>query len=341
LPETPIAAGASIIPPPSVDADVIPPIIGGSQNRKSNEISADAGGKATATLDDGFQVDAEKSTRPAGQAAPEKSAAALPPSVEQTPSRRTTPRTHAERAGIERSIPQHDSSNSAAPAVARANQIDAGIRLENTTGQGTTPNTQTTTIPNVSPQLHYSSATLPKMPSPETLTAKTFAHAESDDAANAPFANRIVRGLSTMVNQRGGVMKMRLDPPELGDLRVQMTLNRGVVTAEFQASSTQAHSLLERNLATLRNALEAQGLTVDRLTVHAPASSATNLNRDDASQGGTQQSARQHHDAGGGESRGRRDDTPRQPQPAYRSAAFSTLMDADTSNDIRDLLAAG
>ena len=54
------------------------------------------------------------------------------------------------------------------------------------------------------------------------------------------FASRVVRGLSAMVNQRGGVMTMRLDPPELGQLRVQMSLQAGVVSARFFAEQGQA-----------------------------------------------------------------------------------------------------
>jgi flagellar hook-length control protein FliK len=123
-----------------------------------------------------------------------------------------------------------------------------------------------------------------------------------------------VRGLAAMLKQRGGAMNLRLDPPDLGQVRVQMTLSRGTVAAEFHASTPQAHQLLEKNLSMLRTTLEQQGLTVERLTVaHVPSSAAQHALRDE-SQPQQQHSQRSQHDAAGSESRGRRehtDDSPR------------------------------
>ena len=99
---------------------------------------------------------------------------------------------------------------------------------------------------------------------------------------------------------------MRLQPPQLGDLRVQMTIARGVVTAQFHAATPQAHALLEQSLAVLRSALEANGLTVERLTVHLMQTTNAQATRQEAADEQSQ-SSRHHSDAGEGRSRDRRD----------------------------------
>ena len=113
-----------------------------------------------------------------------------------------------------------------------------------------------------------------------------------------------------MINQRGGVMTMRLQPADLGELRVQMSIVRGVVTAQFQAATAEAGTLLERSLSTLRTALESHGLTVERLTVTGPQTSGSASLREHTSQEQTNQQQRDHADAGEGQSRGRHDAEP-------------------------------
>jgi flagellar hook-length control protein FliK len=146
------------------------------------------------------------------------------------------------------------------------------------------------------------------------------------------FSQQMTRGLATMLNQRGGVMTMRLNPPELGEVRVQMTLSRGVVSAEFQASTTQAHALLDRSLTALRSALEGQGLTVDRLNVHVASPGATGQQtwRDEHNGSWNQQggsgSDRQSHDAANGESRGRHEHPNEQAQHWNRYVEFADLF---------------
>jgi flagellar hook-length control protein FliK len=132
----------------------------------------------------------------------------------------------------------------------------------------------------------------------------------ADDPA---FGPQIVRGLNAMLNQRGGAMIMRLDPPELGQLRVHMSIVSGVVSVEFSAGSAQAQMLLDQHLPALRHSLESQGLSVERLTVHA-ANGQTQQGamtaRDGSGSNDQQQQSSSwsnQHDAAGSESRGRRE----------------------------------
>jgi flagellar hook-length control protein FliK len=179
-----------------------------------------------------------------------------------------------QRSGPNRPVVQGDSQM--APATSRAMQVDAAVRLENATGQP--PTTDAAPRPAVhSIPMNHSAATLTSLgANPGSAAAPTDLsnHPQAFTADEAQFSSRVVRGLSAMVNQRGGVMNMRLDPPELGQLRVQMTIIRGTVSADFQAATPQAHALLEKNMVALRNALEGQGLTVERLAVHVAPSGA-------------------------------------------------------------------
>ena len=190
-------------------------------------------------------------------------------------------------------------STQRAPASARAVQIDAAVRVENATGQSA-PVQLTVSLPagSLSPT-NTTTGVTKELPTPSTPT-------RSADPSNDPFTARILRGLSATLNQRGGVLTMRLEPPQLGQLRIQMTITQGTVSAEFQASTPQAQALLERSLAVLRSALQGHGLTVERLTVHTTPQANAQVMRHDSPEQQTQHS-REEPDAGKGESRGRRD----------------------------------
>jgi flagellar hook-length control protein FliK len=219
------------------------------------------------------------------------------------------------------------------PASARAMQVDAAVRLENATGQPPAPEPTPGTVLHL-PATSHAPGKAPGLTADaamQTLIDHSFPDARLEEPQ---FSGRIVRGLAAMINQRGGAMTMRLDPPELGELRVHMTLARGVVSAEFQAGTQQAQALLDKSLNMLRSALENQGLTVDRLTVHAAPSSGQPSTRDDSSTNSQNQSPRYSHDAAGGESRGRRDGHSDGLPRGYRSANFANLFDGSENFDL-------
>ena len=82
-----------------------------------------------------------------------------------------------------------------------------------------------------------------------------------------PNAGRIARGIQTAINQRGGTVRLRLTPPELGTVRIELQMKDGVVRANLSAPTESARTLLQHQLGSLRHALEGQGLVVDRLSV--------------------------------------------------------------------------
>jgi len=151
-------------------------------------------------------------------------------------------------------------------------------------------------------------AAAPPRPAGSAHHSATAGNAGAQDA-DGLATTATVRGLAAALMQKGGSVTIRLMPEMLGDLKIQMTIDRGSVSVDLTARNAEAHDLLSRSMGTLRSALEARGLGVERMSVHlstqAPAQPATNSGdqpptRDEQRAGG-------QHDAGGGASRGRDD----------------------------------
>ncbi len=145
--------------------------------------------------------------------------------------------------------------------------------------------------------------------------AADLARQPSDGAT--PAAQLAAKGLGILANQRGGAITMRLEPPALGQLRIQLQVSQGAVVADFTAATAEARALLEANLGMLRERLESQGLSVERITIHGArsADAAAQSSGDQRQDQGGNADARdrggeRRQDAAGGESRGRRDREP-------------------------------
>lgn len=164
-----------------------------------------------------------------------------------------------------------------------------------------------------------------------TATTTTTPAQPSEHAARAEHdalnAARLARGLQSAVNQRGGAVTLRLTPPELGTVRVQMQVQASRVSVQFHAETPQAASLLAQQLGQLRTTLEGQGLQVDRIAVqtmqpmHAGNSAHTSSQHQQQDTPSQQQDARSDD----GRSRGsfdRRHDQPRQERREAEEAGF-------------------
>lgn len=112
----------------------------------------------------------------------------------------------------------------------------------------------------------------------------------SNDALNSA---RLTRGLNAAVNQQGGNITLRLTPPELGTVRIQLNLQGGNVSAQFHAETDSARTLLTQQLGQLRTSLESQGLNVERLGVQGlnSSSNSSSLQQQQSNQSQTQAEA--------------------------------------------------
>jgi flagellar hook-length control protein FliK len=62
-------------------------------------------------------------------------------------------------------------------------------------------------------------------------------------------------------------MQLRLQPAELGNVQIDVTMRDGMLSARLEAQSPGTHQLLVDNLPQLKESLAQQGVQVDRLEV--------------------------------------------------------------------------
>lgn len=256
---------------------------------------------------------------------------------------------------------------SASPALARALEVERGVATRaRATGQS---RAATTEIAGAVTGAQAPGPAWPAVPTAgmfqqasPTLAAQGAAQTGATSAppaaadADPDITPVTARALGAIARQRGGTLSMRLDPPSLGDLRVTMTVDRGSVAADIVVSTRAAHELLSGGLSTLREALERQGLVVERLTIHAqlarseaqsngshgPSGASSHapshVDRPDARSDARsdersnahadQRRGEQRQDAGGGASRGRDNahEQARERAPAGRSARHASFV---------------
>ena len=82
----------------------------------------------------------------------------------------------------------------------------------------------------------------------------------------ARFIGRVAKAFVT-AHERGGTLQLRLSPPELGSLRLELTVKEGVMTAALETETTAARRVLLDHLPALRERLAEQNIRVERFDV--------------------------------------------------------------------------
>lgn len=95
--------------------------------------------------------------------------------------------------------------------------------------------------------------------------------AQAPPRQGAEVARQVSRGLAQLLRRDGGTLTLKITPNSLGEVRVEMRASQGRVEAVIEARDEVARGLLESQMSRLRGALEARGVTVDRLEVRSPA----------------------------------------------------------------------
>ena len=80
------------------------------------------------------------------------------------------------------------------------------------------------------------------------------------------FIQRVARAFQAATDN-GGQIKLRLSPPELGSLQLNITLKDGAMSAHIQAETPAAQNLLLNNLPDLRDRLAQQDVHIERFDV--------------------------------------------------------------------------
>ena len=93
-----------------------------------------------------------------------------------------------------------------------------------------------------------------------------------------------MRGAQGVINQNGGSVTLRLHPPEMGVVRIEMSVENNTVRAQFQAESESVRNLLTHRIASLQRTLESQGMNVDRITITSTQQTQNDLLQDQSSE---------------------------------------------------------
>ncbi len=90
--------------------------------------------------------------------------------------------------------------------------------------------------------------------------------AQGDAAERARFVQRVARALESAAD-RAGQVRLRLHPPELGSVRLDLTIRNGQMTARMETETQSAQSMLLDNLPALKQRLAEHRITVERFEV--------------------------------------------------------------------------
>lgn len=98
---------------------------------------------------------------------------------------------------------------------------------------------------------------------------------------------QIIKNVELVSKQASSEMKIQLKPEFLGKMMIQIVVNDGVVTARFTTESQHVKQVLEANMNSLKQTLEANGLRVERTEVNVQLDNGGNFNN--SSEGNRQQ----------------------------------------------------
>lgn len=125
--------------------------------------------------------------------------------------------------------------------------------------------------------------------SPSSAAAQVIQLASGRQVAESQIFDQVVTHISGSHNGESGRMVLRLQPAELGSLKLELMVEGDRIKANIHAQSMQVQEVIERNLPQLRSALAEQGLKIDQFQV----------NIDKGQQGGQfDNQAQQDHDRG-------------------------------------------
>jgi len=289
-----LAEGSRGLPSPLTGAEAIVPDEAGQVDRPSQAKAVVAFRPVTASADS-VPTDADVVTQPT-----QLESAASAAAVGQNDDRRSARR--AVTSPFKQTAPQAVSSSSESAAVrSAASEQQAGDAAATSSKPSQTAAGASQSRPPVVPQANVlkadvvslqvvsqpaaeSGATGSTAASETPAVAKVAADAspirsagvkQTGDASRAAASDaeeqveRIVHVMRASISRGGSRVNMQLDPPELGQLRIQMQIRNGEMTARFETQTETARNWIYSQLGALRESLAGQNIRLVQATVES------------------------------------------------------------------------
>jgi flagellar hook-length control protein FliK len=130
----------------------------------------------------------------------------------------------------------------------------------------------TSNAPEASVGSHFeagdAAAEVAPQPRVETSQSSSAAHARHAQAEtkSAELVERVASALRQS-HESGRQLRVRLSPPELGTLQIEVSARNGVLSVRLDVQTATAHQVILENLPLLHDALAQHGTTVERIDV--------------------------------------------------------------------------
>lgn len=121
--------------------------------------------------------------------------------------------------------------------------------------------------PTLQPLLSEFQRALDQSSTQTTSAAKESAPAVKTEDNLLQFSQSLVKSGQILLSTGVADMRLRLKPEHLGDLRLRIMMEEGILSATLQAQSQQVKEILESSLSTLKQSLKDHGIEVQKFVV--------------------------------------------------------------------------
>jgi len=116
-------------------------------------------------------------------------------------------------------------------------------------------------------QFTLDSARPTTMSSPAPAAPGMFQTPSGQPMPENQLLDQVARSINLQANGDRSQMTLRLHPEELGELKLELVMEKGGIKAHIQAQTAQVQEVLERHMPRLREAFAQQGLQLDDVEV--------------------------------------------------------------------------
>lgn len=234
----------------------------------------DRGEKASNTTtaeDAGSEVDASLDVRTSDEPKQQQQSAAVAPVTTPQPAEDSAP-AKAEEKPAARSERASGAAASAKDDKSEQAELPADTQADLQQAAESEPQSETAVEAKGREKPAARSETFQSIVERATSPRSRLAAAPESESNSAPrvdaarFVNRVANAFRA-ADERGGAVQLRLSPPELGAMKVELNVQHGVLSAKLETETAAAKNVLLDNLPALKERLAAQDIRIDKFEV--------------------------------------------------------------------------